>query len=283
MKFTFMARGEQALSTFRVLLFALAIPAGAALAQEYVANSGEVGTQPADVIQYPSAPLLRPAPDFSEWTIIYSYPSNPAAKGATGSVAAPTPIPSTMQGLLLRPRTVVTTKTGKIMRVVTVNLAGITVEKWFFDGAQYTKPAGSAVWFGASNSERSDDRNAYFSAPLPASGFQDLDWINDENYAGTTQAGGAQYLVFVPGGLTPEEIKDPKAQKATLEHEPKVAYIDAATRLPVALRLPGEIRQFRFTDPSPSTVLTLPPDLAAQIRNFQAAVSRLLEPAGRPY
>jgi hypothetical protein len=281
--FSFAARGEWGPSIIRALLCALLLPAGAGLAQEYLASSGEVGTQSEDVVQYPAGPLLRAAPEYSQWTITYTYSQDRPAKAAGSSGAAPTPLPESMKGLLLRPRTVVTTKTGAIMRIVSVNLAGTSVEKWIAHDAQYTKPAGSAVWFAASNSERPDDRNAFLSAPLPASGFQDLEWINDRNYAGTVQVGNAQCLVFAPGGLDQEDFKDPGKQKAKLAGKPKVAYIDAITRLPVAMRLPGELRQFQFSDPPPSVMLALPPDLLAQIQKYQAGVARLLEPAGRPY
>jgi hypothetical protein len=232
-----------------------------------------------DAPQAPAGPLLRSAPDFSEWTVTCHYTDEQSPKAGE----APTPIPASMGGLLKRTRTETITKTGDIMRVVTVDIAGNSSEKWYDKGAQYTKPPGSTEWFSASNNEPADTKNAYFTQPLPASGFRDMEWINDQSYAGVIQLGEYQCLVFTPGGLHADDTKDAAKQRTALAAKSKVAYIDANSRLPIALRLPGEVRQFQFSDPPPSVALALPADLAAELQKSEAAVAKLLAPAGRPY
>jgi hypothetical protein len=235
-----------------------------------------------DLIQFPTGPLLRPAPEFSEWTITHSYSDEMTPAAGSASKAN---VPREIAKLpLLRPRRTITTKTGGTVRIVIIDLAGKTTEKWFIDGVQFTKPDGSDVWYGANKAVAAGILpDAYYSAPLPASGFQDLDWIAEGNYAGAIQLGDIKCLVFVPGGMTPDDWKDAKKRKAKLDSAEKVAYIDADSRLPVALRILGEVRQFQFTNPAPTQMLAPPPDLAEQIKKGKEAIANLLRSAARPY
>jgi len=60
--------------------------------------------------------------------------------------------------------------------------------------------------------------------------------------------------------------EDPSKQKE-LESLPKIAYVDTETRLPDMVRIAGETRVFKFSQTPPSSVQTLPDDLAAEIKN----------------
>lgn len=228
----------------------------------------------AGAIQIPSGPMLRPAPPYSEWMITYSYPEDRPAK-AERSHAPPS------KEFLSRPRKSTITKTEQIIRIDTVDVGGRSTEKWFVGPKQYTLPPGGSVWYVASAGD-GNTGNLYYSDPLPSSGFQDMDWINEKAFAGTLKFDRMDCLVFVPGGLDEISPGDLSKQTAQLQGEPKVAYVDANTRLPVALRIVGEIRQFQFNKP-PTALLSLPPDLAAEIRTGEGARRRLEQPAARPY
>ena len=224
-------------------------------------------------LQVPAGPMLRPVAPYSEWVITYSYPEDRAAKGGKKPETA-------SQQRTSKPRKTLTTKTDCNIRVHTVDVAGRTEERWFVGSVQYIKPAGSGAWYWCAGGNPGS--NLYYSPPLPASGFADMDWINEKAYVGTARVGNTDCMVFVPGGLDPASAGNPARQAAQLAAEPKVAYVNAETRLPVALRILGEIRQFTFNNP-PTALLCLPPDLAAQIKRGEEARQRLEQPAARPY
>jgi hypothetical protein len=233
---------------------------------------------PSDI---PSGRLLRDAPAFSQWTIDFTYSEDRSSKtGGSVSHAGPG-----MRAFLLRPRKTITTKTAEVISVQTVDMAGRMSEIWDIGGTQYSKPGGTNAWFTASASM---DRNSAAGAtvqfsPMPPNGFNDLDWIGKETYAGKIALGDSECFVFVPGGTASIDLGAKSGQESRLEALPKVAYIDAGTRLPRALRIAGEVRVFQFSTNPPTTVQAFPADLQATIQQADHARTLLLQSAARPY
>src|SRR5439155_739816 len=78
-------------------------------------------------------------------------------------------------------------------------------------------------------------------------------------------------LVFVLDGAAALDGGD---QQQALEDQKTIAYIDAETRLPVLLRINGETRKFQFDAP-PTAMLTLPEEIADQVKKGEEARTRL--------
>ena len=226
----------------------------------------------------PDGPLLRPAPSFAQWEITFQYSDDQRKKeqaGAPGAKAASTFDP--------RPRKVVTTKTGAIIHEEVTCVDGKAKHVWFNAGTQYVKHGGQSVWLEAdprkSTSGVSGDPDA---DPMPPSGFRKLEWVTSNNYAGTIPYAGGNCFVFVPGGESKVDLHDSAKQAQLLSSQGTVAYIDAESRMPVAVRSEGETRSFHF-NPTPSAMQALPADLANQIKKGEEGRARLDQRAPRPY
>jgi hypothetical protein len=165
--------------------------------------------------------------------------------------------------LAVRPRTITTTKTGDIIHEETVSVVGIRTEDWQVNGDYYIKYPGKTIW---SAYEKSAPAPIINGSPvvlgLATNGFRGLDWINKETYAGKMKTSYGDCLIFVPGGRNSTSALDP----GKIDSLPKIACIDAATRLPTMARAAGETRVFTFTQPPPTAAQTLPDDLAAEIK-----------------
>lgn len=211
----------------------------------------------------PPGPLLAPAPGFSQWTITFSYGEAQKETGLATASAAPQPITGNMA---VRARTIITTKTGEIIHEETLTLGGDKTEDWQVHGDYYVKYPGKSFWSAYEKADPTEiaSRNRV-AMGLPPSGFRDLDWIGKETYAGETKTDSGYCLIFVPGGLNTLNAEDP-SQQNKLGSLPKIAYIDAETRLPVMVRAAGETRVFKFTQPPPTSIQSLPGDLADEIK-----------------
>jgi hypothetical protein len=211
----------------------------------------------------PPGPLLAPAPAFSQWTITFSYPEDQKGNGLANTSEAPKPVP---QYMAIRPRTIITTKTVGIIHEETVTVASSKTEDWQIHGSYYTKYPGNSFWsayekFGSTQEAiRLADGMA-----LPDSGFRGLNWISKETFAGKIKTSSGDNLVFVPGGSVAVNAEDPSKQKG-LESLPTIAYVDAETHLPIMVRAAGETRVFNFSQTPPTSMQTLPDDLAAEIK-----------------
>ncbi len=210
--------------------------------------------------EIPSGPLLNSAPAFSQWIITISYPDDKKENGVANPSDPAKPIP---ENLAARPRTITTTKTGEIIHEETVTVGGNKLENWQINGDFYIKFPGNSFWsaYEKSGPPTSDSRVAL----LPACGFRGLDWINKYTYAGKIKSASGFWLVFVPGGRETVNAQDPTKLKV-LDTLPTLAYVDAETRLPVMARADGVTRAFSFTQPPPTSLQTLPADLADEIK-----------------
>ncbi len=240
-----------------VLAFSLACSSGNALAQE----------NPAGTLEIPAGALLKAAPEFSKWTVTYNYPAQPVADSPrlTGDET----------------HRVTTIKTGKIISEDLVDGRGCHTETWHVGALQYLKPHGKPTWFESSPSAGVDPVSTDYS-PLPPNGFRAWDWVGRDSYAGRVALEGGDTFVFVPGGAQRLDLSIPGKAKERIAAQPLVAFVNAETRLPLALRSGSVTQRFVF-DPPPNAIQSLPADLLDQIRKGEEARQRLYQPAPRPY
>ena len=160
------------------------------------------------------------------------------------------------------PRSILTTKTGKIFHEETTSVSGKKLDRWQQDQTFYIKNESQRNWGAYDNEYRRKNPTTDPSlSPIPESEFRGLDWIKDDTYAGPVRSGTATFFVFVPSNAAALDVNDAKA----LEGQPVIAYVDAATRLPASVRENGVTRIYSYSTP-PSVPLTIPEDLAASIK-----------------
>jgi len=117
--------------------------------------------------------------------------------------------------------------------------------------------------FGNSSIVQAKVYNADPTVPTPNyedysdSDFPGFDWINLSNYTGIKESGGRKCIVFQ------ETNKQDKGPPVIIS-----AYIDFATRLPVAFIASGGTRTYVFKDP-PTTELVLPTLVVQLLKNRQ--------------
>jgi len=219
--------------------------------------------QPATRPEPPAGPLLAPAPDFSQWVVTFSYPGE-RDQSTPSSASAPS-ITET------RTRTITTTKTKDIVHEETIGVRGEKRDDWHIGLNQYAKLPSSNTWFLGQPDVK-----------FPASGFRDLDWITTEGYIGTVKLGGRPCLVFAPDAPPSLGLSGATPQAKDLEALPRVAYIDAESRLPVQVQENGTIRFFRFNSP-PTDMLTPPPDLEQELKKAKEIQDRFSRPMQQTY
>jgi hypothetical protein len=205
----------------------------------------------------PAGPLLNRPPDFSQWIVTFSY-ADERARSQTASTSSVGPPPPAY--LKLRPRTVTTIETNRLVHEIIAVIAGPQQNKWYIGNVQYWKIADEPNWYVNKPGPTGSIEDSY--TPLPPSGFRDLDWITEATYADTENYAGRQCLVFK------STTTADKVDKA------RVAYIDIKTRWPVEVRIAGEVRTYEFVAP-PSEMQTLPDDLKQQIGQGEKVRARM--------
>ena len=225
--------------------------------------------------ELPSGQLLRAPADFSRWIITFTYPTDkPKRESASPEDNDPT--------ANARPRHTTTTKTGRIIHEEQTDVIGRITETWFDGSKQYIKRSNSSLWFEFTAEAALHTAPSSIERSLPPSGYRGLEWINASAYAGILPYGGGNCLVFVPGGHESVDLQNSEQLSKRMEAMEKVAYIDADTRLPIAVRTHTELRTFRFDSPPP-TMQTVAVDLADEIKRGKEGHARLERPANRPY
>lgn len=218
-------------------------------------------------VEIPPGPLLKSAPEFSKWIVTFQYPkeSKPDAPKRDGS----------------EPVQMVVTKTGDVISEITTDAKNRRAELWHVGQVQYRKSAGTAQWFEASP-QRFSNAGISDYVPLPANGFQGWDWIGAASYAGTIPIKEGSAFAFVPGGAETLKLKSPDQLKDQIAAKPRVAFVDAETRFPLAMRTGVVVESFAF-QPAPTEKQSLPSDLMEAIQKGEEARRRLSQPAPRPY
>lgn len=213
----------------------------------------------------PDGPLLKSAPNYSKWTISYGVPKD--SKAAPMSADAP--------------HRAAVSKTQNILHEAVFDGRGCCTDTWYLGVQQYRKPHGGKAWFLSEPAAVNTAQDSSYD-PLPASGYRDWEWVGKDAYVGTVEFEGRPSLAFIPGGIKVLGTVDSEKLKELLEAQPHIAYVDAQSRLPVMQKKGTVELRYRF-ESLPQSLLTLPPELATQIRKNEEARTRLLQPAARPY
>ena len=201
--------------------------------------------------QLPSGTLLNNAPNSSQWKIAFSYPQDQSVDKRSSQSLQPN-----------LPRAVLVTKTQSTIHEEILLVSGRKLNKWQVGQTFYVVAPGTDFWGEYDARYRASSPTTDPSAlPIPDTGFRNLEWVNENTYAGTLKTSSGTYFVFVPSDADKIDINDPKA----LSSPPKVAYIDANTRLPATLRVGEVVQNYSFLTP-PGSPLSLPADLQASIK-----------------
>ena len=187
-------------------------------------------------LQIPSGELLASAPVFSRWVVTFSYPQDRAKEGS---------LPALGKTL---PRTVMTTRTRDLTHEETCDVSGTKSDKWQVGNTFYLKPPGQNYWGEYDQTWHHNNLPTSTALlPVPLKGFQDLEWITRDTYAGSIKQGGVEHFVFVPINAVGLDVGKP----AALSAQPVVAYVDASTRLPVRFKNGDVIRTYNFASEPP--------------------------------
>lgn len=201
----------------------------------------------------PPGVLLNVPPEFSQWIVTYSYPQDRPARTDTK--------PSPLNGDL--PRRVTVTKTKDIIHEEIVTVSGAKHDKWQNSGKYYMKPTNQAYWGEYDASFAKDYQISDFKLlPVPSDKFRGLEWVGGKTYAGSLKDQGREYLLFIPTDSTSVNFNDATALKSL----PVVAYIDAATRLPIAYKSGDIVQQYIFGN-APAEMQAFPADLSQEIKD----------------
>jgi hypothetical protein len=217
--------------------------------------------------ELPEGPLLRPAPEFSQWSVDFSYPQDRKDPKA-GALAPLDPQLS---------RKIVTTKTRDILREEIKTVGGTATDNWQQNGSYYRKLPGNPYWSAYEKpTQLQIESGAAVIMTVPDSGFRGLDWVGRETYVGSVEAEGMTYLIFVPAESRTVDLSNTKL----LQELPTIAFVDAKSRLPVRVKDKDVLRTYKFLTP-PGAMQVVPADLAAEIKKgdeikakFNAAPSR---------
>ena len=258
------------------LATAVSLCASPARSQGANSDSGGMTISVADFSrEKPGGPLLKSAPDYANWTVVFAYPEDAAKKpGSDKMVISPQ--------MAARPRKMVVDKTGATMRVETIDVSGRITDKWYLGDTQYTLLPGQKLWVESIGTPEANDPNY---EKQPATGFSDFEWVSGKTYLGRMSFGGRSCLVFVPGGASVLDAAGPnvdaKKIQAMLAAQPMVALVDEESRLPYVFRNRGEVHTFVF-GPPPTAKLSIPVELDEMIKKGLEAQARLLAPIPRP-
>lgn len=213
----------------------------------------------ADKIEKPPLPageLLKRAPDFSKWTVIYSYPESKPAKGGDSPKAGnPGPV---------RLATLTVTKTKNIYVEQKTYTDGSVKQSWRLGDMQ--------ICFSDFKTVNIYDRSSFPSADgellanpelytdYSKTDFPGLEWVSARNYAGVQTLNDVECLVF---------RENPPINPAN-----PTAYIDLQTRLPVRLVSQESTNTYTF-DPTPPVPISLPPEIQQLLESRAKAIKSM--------
>lgn len=194
----------------------------------------------------PTPPLVINPPEFARWSIRIEDSARPKMNSgdATDGKNQPSPYPVEIQSTR--------TKNLKVDEVRYSN--GKTKETWFVgEKAYFSHPDSEKV--GSVAPSFFSDKEAFgpFGNIESSRGFPGVGWINLESYKGAAQVQGVSCYHY-------QTEANWGGKKVMGE-----AWIDAKTKLPIALRLNTQTLLFSFHEP-PSGMLTPPPAYVAAIR-----------------
>lgn len=224
-------------------------------------------------------PLVQKrAPVFSSWVVTAG--GQPANNPGEPHAPRPGNQPTQSGDPKAYATTFTITKTGKIYHVVFADAQGQTWNLWSTGGIVANVPAG-----GGDAGFIAPPPTPYQKSPLyvnfPNTDFEGFDWITPENFRGIKDFMGQQCLVFssTVTEVSPESDSSGAAVKTS---ENRTAYVDAESRLPVAVINSNGLTTFRFLPP-PTAMQSLPDSMLKVLNNQLDAEKALARRPGRPY
>jgi len=211
--------------------------------------------------QLPPGPLIKPLPDFYQWTITTRSESgsgiSTAEKG--GSNQAPA-------------KQVVGRKSGDIRQIVISYSNRSRTVFWKKGDIQYVLSDGGKLPIVGAASQ--DDI------------YGDLNWVSAANFEGLSAVGGRKCMVFrdtiYPPGLIIDSGMGASGVSPEIAKIKAIACIDLELRFPVVVQLGDEITTYKFEPIQPPVPIQLPPEVqtafATQIQAEQAAVRKPVRP-----
>ncbi len=230
---------------------------------------GQVASPNPTIPPLPSGPLLKSAPDFSQWVVTYIAPT-PARKGApaSGNQASN---PKVM-------RRVEVIKTGPIRYLLTVEPDGSRMETWCTGTKQVYLHSG---WKDPMVSDESDIKDPN-SVDISKTDFPGCGWVSAKSYKGIQRLNGRDCIFFSDTVVVVQEIVPGNASKTTSYQYPALAYVDMETRLPVMLITPSEIAVYQF-GAAPQSTLTIPAQVKEAMEQQEKAINNLTRMPPKPF
>jgi hypothetical protein len=190
----------------------------------------------------PPGPLIQKrAPDFASWII------RPPSMAVPGSSSSGTSRTQSQKAQEHKESPAAFIKTGQIIPRQTADDTGRVWNTWCVEGLQITVWPGGQNWIIQSRGSDPTVPTANY-VDYSNTDFPGFDWISQRNYAGIKNVLGRPCIVFA----------DKIIANGALELTDAVAYVDLATRYPIALKVGGEVTQYEFQTP-PRAPLVLPP------------------------
>lgn len=228
----------------------------------------------------PSEPILRRAPSNAQWTVSFSPKKEGGHKeGSESSANEPSVAPNQLKSLTIA-------KDGKTYREVSVWGDSRKTEKWIVGDLQvyetpYTKQIARAIL-------PSSGQYAPSYSDYRRSDFEDIEWINKDNFRGLAEVNGRKVFVFQTAPakrrLTPREqselvdTSEEHASKETLA-QPIVnssgytAYLDIQTQLPLYFDDGYTLHTYKFAETAPGS-LTVPPQFSSEMEKWKKDLDR---------
>ena len=250
------------------------VAASAAWAQE--------ATPPPTIPPLPPGPLLKRAPDFSQWGITYDSPADKAAGHGSAPGKSEAAKPKALKEVQV-------TKSGSVRRVVTVEPDGSRSEVWCKDSVQALVRPEWKYPVLADNGNKDNPNNSWI-LDFSKTDFPGCEWVSAGTYKGIQKLNGRECIVFQ--GQMVAATEDAPAHPASSEDKnsgaPQFAvsaYIDIETRFPVRVLSGGEIANYKF-GPVLQAMLEIPANIREAIeardKTRKIAASMPPTPFGTP-
>jgi len=225
----------------------------------------------------PSGPAIQKwAPDMAKWVVATRAANAPSAAPANGVPEAPGAAESDEKKHWIPVTTV--TKTGNIYHVRMVDSQNEVWHIWA-DGSVTVVESGTRAGAAfVAPSPDSDWVNPLF-VDFSESDFEGFGWVSAANYRGTNEFMGRMCLIFrdkVKVGTVEADPEAGRANSAVDLYEPREAYVDLETRLPVALSGAEGWKMFTFFPP-PASMQSLPEcvkELVSKQRELDDSLAR---------
>lgn len=201
----------------------------------------------------PTAPHVAALPANLHWVVTFS-------DAKRGNPAPPAQTP----GAALQLTEVETVKVDKVERQTLSWSNGSKTTEFFVQGHRlYQDPASKRVSvFGAASGSSAGNEEVF-----PTSGWYGTSWIDGKNYKDVVKLGEANAYHYAEG-------ERPPSGESETRLPPREAWIDVATKMPLAVRSDAGVARYKYLPP-PGAPITLPPEFAKAWADYEGQMIRL--------